>query len=194
VEKKLPQVIKELKRTWLKGRPLRLMFQDEARFGRISTSRRCWCPKPHRPLCRTMVYQDNTYAYGAVSLPDGQWDSLVLPHADSICMQIFLDEISARYSKEKILMVADRAGWHRSNTLKIPKNIKMLPLPSYSPELNPVENIWEELREKFFGNLVFDSHAALERQLVTGLRTLELNKDTTRSIAAWPWIINSLLT
>ena len=170
------------------------MFQDEARFGRISASRRCWCPKPHRPLCRSMVCQDYTYAYGAVSLPDGQWDSLVLPHADSICMQVFLDEISARYPKEKILMVADRAGWHRSKTLKMPKNIKMLPLPSYSPELNPVENIWDELREKFFGNLVFDSHEALESQLVTGLRSLELNKDVTRSIAAWPWIINSFLT
>ena len=193
MEKKLPQVIKEYKRTWLKGRPLRLMFQDEARFGRISRSRRCWCPKPHRPLCRTMVCQDYTYAYGAVSLPDGQWDSLVLPHADSICMQIFLDEISSRYPKEKILMVGDGAGWHRSKSLKIPKNIKMLPLPPYSPELNPAENIWEELREKFFDNLVFDSHEAMEDQLVTGLRTLELNKEVTKSIAAWPWIINSFL-
>ena len=115
----------------------------------------------------------------AVSLPDGQWDSLVLPQADSICMQIFLDEISASYPKGKILMVADGAGWHRSKTLKIPKNIKMLPLPPYSPELNPVENIWDELREKFFGNLVFDSHATLERQLVTGLRTLQLNNDVS---------------
>ena len=169
------------------------MFQDEARFGRISKSRRCWCPKPHRPLCRAMVCQDYTYAYGAISLPDGQLDSLVLPSADTTCMQIFLDEISARYLKEKIVMVADGAGWHKSKILKIPKNIKMLFLPSYSPELNPVENIWDELREKFFGNLVFDSHESLERQLVAGLRTLELNKNVTRSIVAWPWIINSLL-
>src|SRR5215510_1532358 len=192
MEKKLPQVIKQLKGTWLKDQPFRLMFQDEARFGRISTSRRCWCPKPHRPLCRTMICQDYTYAYGAVSLPDGQWDSLVLPYADSICMQILLDEISARYPKEKILMIADGAGWHRSKALKIPKNIKMLHLPSYSPELNPVENIWEELREKFFGNLVFDSHESMEQQLVTGLRTLELNKEVTKSIASWPWIINAI--
>jgi len=140
-----------------------------------------------------MVSQDYTYAYGAVSLPDGQWDSLVLPYADSICMQIFLDEISSRYPKEKILMVGDAAGWHRSKSLKMPKNIKMLPLPPYSPELNPVENIWEELREKSFDNLVFDSHEAMEDQLVTGLRTLELNKEVTKSIAAWPWIINSFL-
>jgi transposase len=140
-----------------------------------------------------MVSQDYTYAYGAVSLPDGQWDSLVLPHADTICMQIFLDEIAARYHDEMILMVVDGAGWHKSKSLKIPKNIKLLLLPSYSPELNPVENIWEELREKFFGNSVFHSYESMEQQLVTGLRTLELNKDTTRSIAAWPWIINSFL-
>jgi transposase len=193
MEKKLPQTIKDLNHDWKKEQTLRLMFQDEARFGRISASKACWCPSPDRPVCRTMVCQDYVYAYGAVSLPDGQWDSLLLPCVDSICMQVFLDEIALRYPANNILLVVDGAGWHRSNSLKLPSNLKLLPLPAYSPELNPVENIWDELREKFFSNRVFNSHKALEEQLITGLRYLEENKEITRSIAAWPWIINSLL-
>jgi len=66
------------------------MFQDEARFGRIAESRRCWCPKPATPVCPTMVCQEYAYVYGVVSIADGQWDSLVLPKANTQCMQVFL--------------------------------------------------------------------------------------------------------
>ncbi len=69
------------------------MFQDEARFGRISDARRCGCPKPIRLLGRAMVTQEYTYAYAAVSVSDGQLDSLILPHVNGNCMQIFLDEM-----------------------------------------------------------------------------------------------------
>jgi transposase len=138
-----------------------------------------------------MVCQEYTYAYGAVSIKDGAWDSLVLPHANTICMQIFLDEISMRYPDERIVMILDNAGWHRSNDLHVPKNMKLLPLPPYSPELNPVENIWEELREKNFSNRVFASLDALESNLLHGLKHLEDTPEITRSIAAWPWLINA---
>ena len=70
------------------------MFQDEARFGRISDTRRCWCPKPVRPLCQAMVTQEYTYAYAAVSVTDGVLDSLILPHVNGACMQLFLDEVA----------------------------------------------------------------------------------------------------
>jgi transposase len=107
-------------------------------------------------------------------------------------MQIFLNEISKRYANERIVMVFDGAGWHRSKKLKLPENIKLLPLPAYSPELNPVENIWEELREKNFHNRVFASLDAVEEQLLCGLLQLELNPEIIQSIASWPWIINAI--
>ena len=169
------------------------MFQDEVRFGRIAQSKHCWCPKPFRPVCPTMVSQEYTYAYGAVSITDGQWDSMILSRTDTVCMQIFLDEIASRYPEDRIVMVLDGAGWHRAGYLIAPKNIKLLYLPPYSPELNPVENIWEELREKGFYNKVFDSLDALENQLFHSLKHLEDNPEITKSIAAWPWIVNSLL-
>ena len=137
------------------------MFQDEARFGRISDIRYCWCPKPFRPVCRAMVTQEYTYAYAAVSVVDGVLDSLILPYVNTSCMQLFLDEVAARHASDRIVMIADGAGWHRSETLVIPENMRLIKLPPYSPELNPVEHLWDELREKSFHNRVFKSIDAL---------------------------------
>jgi len=181
-----------LKSDWAKDTPFRLMFQDEARFGRISDIRRCWCPKPDRPVCPCLVSQQYVYAYGAVSIGDGQFESLVLSGCNTDNMQIFLDEISHRHAQEKILMVMDGAGWHKSKSLQVPENMKLCFLPPYSPELNPQENIWEEIREKGFYNQVFVDLDALEDHLVEELRRLENTPEITRSISSWPWLINAI--
>ena len=185
-------MLAEITAQWPGEQPIRLMFQDEARFGRISDIRRSWCPKPYRPLCQAMVTQEYTYAYAAVSVADGQMDSLVLPSVNTVCMQIFLDEVAARYPEERIVMVTDGAGWHRATALRIPENIRLVPLPPYSPELNPVEHLWDELREKSFHNRVFKSIEALEQHLSLSLREMELDNQKVCSIVAWPWIISAL--
>lgn len=168
------------------------MFQDEARFGRISDTRRCWCPKPVRPLCYAMVTQEYTYAYAAVSM-DGELDTLILPLTNSDCMQVFIDEVASRHPEDRIIMILDGAGWHTSGLLTVPDNMRLIPLPPYSPELNPTEYLWDELREKSFHNHVFNSIDALEVHLEESLRDLEADRERVRSIVAWPWIINSLL-
>ena len=183
----------KVSREWAGDSPLLVMFQDEARFGLISETRYCWCPKPIRPVCRVLVSQENTYTYGAVNILDGRFESLVLPHCDTDCMQIFLDEISSRHVGGKILMVMDCAGWHRSKSLKVPSNMRLCFLPPYSPELNPVEHIWDELKEKSFHNRVFSSLDVLEDHLVDELRQLENTPEITRSIVTWPWIIDALM-
>ena len=170
------------------------MFQDEARFGRISDVRRCWAPKPMRPLCQGMLTHEYTYAFGAVDVCTGELDSLILPNVNTDCMQIFLDEVSARHPNDRIIMVIDGAGWHRSDALKAPDNIYLLKLPPYAPELNPIEHVWDELREKFFHNRVFKSLDALEEHLAEALKSLEEDTTTVGSIVSWPWIIASLLT
>jgi len=169
------------------------MFQDEARFGRISDVRRCWAPKPLRPICQGMLTHEYTYAYGAVDACTGEFDSLILPHVNTACMQLFLNEVSARHPDERIVMVIDGAGWHRSDALKAPENIYLLKLPPYAPELNPIEHVWDELREKFFHNRVFKSLDALEDHLVLALKTFEESPITVSSIVSWPWIMAALL-
>jgi len=186
-------MLRQLNESWPGEGPIRVMFQDEARFGRISDPRRCWCPKPIRPLCLAMVTQQYTYAYAAVSVADGVLDTLILPYVDSDCMQVFLDEVAARHPGDRIVMILDGAGWHVSGTLVVPTNIRLVSLPPCAPELNPVEHIWDELREKNFGNLIFESIEALEDHLETSLRDLEAAKEKVHSIVSWPWIINSLL-
>jgi transposase len=138
------------------------------------------------------VTQEYTYAYAAVSPADGVLDSLILPQVNGACMQIFLDEVATRHPSDRIVMVLDGAGWHKSQRIRLPANLRLLTQPPYSPELNPVEHLWDDLREKSFHNRVFESLDALEDHLVSALRTMENDRDRARSITAWPWIIEAL--
>lgn len=168
------------------------MFQDEARFGRINDVRRCWAPQPMRPLCTAMLTHEYTYAYAAVDVDTGELDTLILPSVNSQCMQVFLDEVARRHPFDHIVMILDGAGWHSSQALRIPSNIKLLPLPPYAPELNPVEHVWDELREKYFHNRAFASLSALEDHLEAALNEMEQDHARLKSIVHWPWIIDAL--
>jgi hypothetical protein len=117
------------------------MFQDEARFGRINDVRRCWAPKPVRPLCQAMLTHEYTYAYAAVDVLSGELDSLILPHVNTHCMQLFLEEVAQRHPNDHIVMVLDGAGWHAGGELAPPANMRLMSLPPYAPELNPVEDV-----------------------------------------------------
>ena len=102
------------------------MFQDEARFGRISDVRRCWASYPMRPMCQAMLTHEYTYAYGAVDACTGELDSLILTQVNTGCMQLFLNEVCRRHPDERIVMVMDGAAWHRGGLLKAPENIYLL--------------------------------------------------------------------
>jgi transposase len=138
------------------------------------------------------MVREYTYAYAAVSPADGILDSLVLPVVNAHAMSLFLSEVSQRHPNDFILMVMDKAGWHRAKDLKIPTNMRIIFLPPYSPELNPVEHLWEEIREKWFPNKVFKSLDAVECVLVEALATLEQSRETVASITGFEWI-NSLI-
>ena len=164
------------------------MFQDEARFGRINSPNKCWV-KGERPTVYCQIVREYTYAYAAVCPFDGTLDSLILPWAFSTAMNIFLAEVAKRHREKYILMFLDGAGWHKAKTLEIPRNIRLVPIPPYSPELNPSEHIWDELREKYFHNLTFDSLEAVEDRLEVGLADLENNKALVQSTTGFNWIV-----
>jgi transposase len=168
------------------------MLEDEARFGRITDPKRCWAPKGIRPLVNKQIIREYTYAYGAVSPLDGISDFIILPSMSADCMNLFLAELADRHPDEFILLISDCAPSHSEGALKIPDNIMIAFLPPYSPELNPVENIWEEVREKSFPNLAFESMDQLEEHLVEALLRLENDPVTVQSIAGFQWIVSSL--
>jgi transposase len=188
--KKLPEIVDQEVARQAPERPIRLMFQDEARFGRINDPRRCWAPKGLRPEVGMQIVREYTYAFGAVSPHDGVLDTLVLPVVNAEAMSIFLAEVARRHPEEFILMVLDGAGWHRANNLVIPENMKLEALPPYSPQLNPMEHIWDEVREKWFTNEVFESLDGVEDRLVEALVALECDPELVASITGFDWIIN----
>ena len=168
--------------------PVRVMFEDEARFGRISDPRRCWAPAGVRPEVHTQIVREYEYAFAAVSAHDGTLDTLVLPSVHAEARSVFLAEVSQRHAHEFILMVWDGAGWHRAKRLQVPSNMKLIPLPAWSPQLNPVEHLWDEVRGKWFANRVFGSMSALEEQLVRALTSLENDPQRMASLTGFDWI------
>ena len=168
------------------------MFQDEARFGRISIPKRCWAPKKVRPVVRKQIVREYTYIYGTFSPKDGRADFLILPFMNNMCMNLFLKEISQRYPDEYILMFWDGASSHSEGKLRIPDNVMLETIPPYCPDLNPSENIWDDMRESFFNNITFDSMAAVEELLEAAAKFYETNLERVKSITGWDWIISAL--
>ena len=157
--------------------PLRVMFQDEARFGRINDPKRCWSPKRTRPTVGKQIIREYTYAYGAVSPRDGAADFLILPVMTAVAMKVFLDELARRHDGQYILMIYDGAPCHSPGALNIPDTMTVRTLPPYSPQLNPVENIWDDMREKFFANIVFESIGCRRKQNLRSLPPLRRKRN-----------------
>ena len=175
----------------VRGRRVRLMFQDEARFGRMVRIRRCWAEKPMRPTVCNGYEREFLYVYGAVSPMQGQLDWMIAGEMNTARMTEFLAQVSAAHRREFIIMVVDGASSHVAKDLVVPKNIRLLRLPPYAPELNPQEHVWDELREKEFPNRVYADMNSVRAQLEAGLPRLAADRPALRSLTAWPWI-NSL--
>jgi hypothetical protein len=164
------------------------MFQDEGRFGLLGTPRRCWAPRRVRPVVGARLQRKYLYAFSAVSPHDGVLDSLVLPWVDAPMMSMFLAEVAQRHADEFVFMVMDQAGWHIAGALVVPPNMRLMFLPAYSPELNPAEHLWEQLREDCFANHVFADLDTVELALTTGIAALEADPLRTQSTTGFKWI------
>lgn len=167
-------------------RPLLIMAQDEGRFGRLSRPKRCWAPAGMRPLAPAQVIREAVYVFAAVAPSLGKICSLILPTANTDMMNLFLTHISETFSAYFIVMQVDQASWHHSKALLIPENIRLIKQPPYSPEVNPVEHVWDDLREKHFHNLVFSSLDLLTDKLCHALNTLADDAQRIQSMTNFP--------
>jgi len=162
------------------------MFEDEAGFGRINNPKYCWCPKGKRPSVPCHHIREYRYAFGAVDPMDGKDFFLVMPQCNTQCMNIYLRELAKEFPNDYILMVADGAGWHHSRGLVIPDNIEIVCLPPYTPEMNPIEQIWRELRTRGFRNEVFSTLDKVVDRLCETIRSLSAL--TVQRITHTNWI------
>ncbi len=167
-----------------------MMAPDEGCFGRISRPNRCWAPAGIRPHAPCQVVRESVYVYSAVAPAQAEMTSLILPSADTAMMNLFLEHVSQTCSNFFMVMQVDGAGWHHSDELVIPSNIRLIEQPPYSPEVNPVEHIWDDLREKHFGNRAFPSLDALIEVLCQGLNELADDSARLRSLTGFPHLLN----
>ena len=167
------------------------MFADEARFGRMNRPRPCWAPTGVRPEVAAQLVREYVYLYGAVCPKDGRCVYLIMPASDTACFQIYLDVLSRKYRRQQILLVLDGAPNHQCGLLAVPDNITLLFLPPYSPQLNPKENLWDEIREKIFKNLALKSMDAVRAKLREAVLYIERNPELVKSITTFPYIAKS---
>lgn len=139
------------------------MFFDESRFGTHSKIGHGWFKKGTRTPVPVKLGFKNFYLYTAASPRDGTSCTLLLPMVNTECMNIYLKELSQQNQGSKILLVMDGAGWHKSAQLEVPENIKIIHLPTYSPELNPVEKLWQYIKDHTIVNRVYESLEILEK-------------------------------
>ncbi len=156
------------------------MFQDEAGFGRINKPKYCWCEKGIRPNVLCHHIREYRYAYGAVEPYTGNSFFLVMPYSNTDCMNVFLRELSKEYPDDIILLVCDGAAWHKSKTLVVPENIRIFHIPPATPEMNPIEQIWKEIRKRGFRNEVFPTLDKVIDRLCDTI--CSLSNQTIRSI------------
>jgi len=162
------------------------MFQDEAGFGRINKPKHCWCFPGLRPTVPCHHIREYRYAYGAVEPLTGESFFLVMPYCNTVCMNLFLQKLSDENPEDYIVLCCDGAAWHKANALIIPHNIELFFIPPYTPEMNPIEQIWKEIRSRGFRNEIFHT---LDNVIDRLCETIcALNANTIKSITARKWI------
>ena len=159
---------------------------SEGRFGRISTPNRAWAPPGVRPKVARQIIRESSYVSAAVAPEQGLMTSLILPAANTAMMNLFLAQVAQDFADYFVVMQVDQAGWHRAKDLQVPENIRLIFQPPYSPEVNPVEHLWEELREKYLHNRLFPSLQGLIEVLCQALADLTQDKQRLRSMMFFP--------
>ncbi|WGJ13277.1 IS630 family transposase [Methylocapsa sp. D3K7] len=168
--------------------PVEVWFQDEARIGQKNGLVRQWARRGTRPRQPADQRYDNAYLFGAICPARGVGAALALPYADTGMMQLHLDEISHNVAKgAHAVLLLDRAGWHTTSQLNVPENITPIFLPSRAPELNPVENIWQYLRQNWLSNTVFENYDAIIDAACAAWRKLIAQPETITSIGMREW-------
>jgi len=172
MQKSLRKRKKNLEETLYQAPSKRMFFMDEARFGTHSKLGHGWFPTGIRSRVNVKLGFKNFYIYGAIEPASGEAFTLLLPSTNTVTMSIFLEKFAQKYPQEEIILVMDGASWHKSQKLRIPKNIKIIFLPPYCPELNPVERLWLYMKKEVLRNKIYHSLDQLKDVSCTFLNSI----------------------
>ncbi|WP_373283819.1 IS630 family transposase [Terasakiella brassicae] len=151
--------VTEIQQKKAQGKDIEIWFQDEARIGQNNKQTRRWAKRGTRPEAIQDLRNRSAYIFGAICPKEGKAAGIVMPKCNTYAMEFHLQEISLGIAENAhAVIIMDQAAWHTSGKLKVPDNITIVPLPPKSPELNPVENIWQFMRDNWLSNRVFKSY------------------------------------
>jgi transposase len=170
------------------GRRLRVYFQDESRFGQQGTTTNLWARRGSRPTAIRQTEYQYLWVLGAVCAETGHAEGLLSPQLNTKIVNLFLEQFSRTLAAdEHAAMIWDGAGFHVGRALKVPANVTLIRLPPYSPELNPVENLWHYLKSHFWSNRAYADYEELEQAAVDAWQTAVLDAELMKTVCAAPY-------
>lgn len=167
---------------------VQVWFEDEARFGQQGCITKVWAPRGSRPFAIRQTQYDYLWLISAVCPETGDIEGLFAPRVDAAIMNIFLFQMSKQLDPDVIaVLLWDQAGFHTSHDIQVPANIRILHLPPYSPELNPVENLWHYLKSHYWSNRCYKNYDAMMDAAQIAWRAVALPK-IIMTVCAAPYI------
>lgn len=163
--------------------PKKLFFQDESRFGLMTQAGRRWARRGHRPEMPYRQTREYLALFSSVCPETGEISSLISPYMNTHAMNAHLKILADEHPDTCNVLVLDGAGWHRSRDLEVPDNVKLIPLPPYSPQLNPLERVWEYFKSHFTRGAYFENLDQVENRIIEGAIFLHNNSHITKSVA-----------
>lgn len=170
------------------GLKFRLWFQDEARVGLYPRSKRVLTARGVKPTRRQGPIYQSKWIYGSIEPATGQSHFMYWSHLEGQCMQAYIDNFSKCYPGQLHVMVMDGASAHTSNKVVWPDNVIPIILPAYSPELNPVERLWQEMRR--YLKAWYSDMDKLMDDLDWWVEILDEND--VQSVSSYPYILAAL--
>jgi transposase len=175
------------------GKPVRIWVADEHRYGLIPVVRKCWTLRGERPTVPYQTKYEWGYLYSALEV-DGENAAhfLCLPGVSLALSGIFLEQLAASDPQAEHVVIWDQAGFHPDPKLHaVPERIHLLPLPPYSPELNPVEAIGDVIKDRI-GNTLWETLDALEEAMGEELRPIYETAERVRSLVSHGWLLDQV--
>lgn len=165
--------------------PVEIHCEDEARFGLMTTQRRRITARGVKPVGIAQHAYANSWCYSTVAPASGDAFFLVLPKLTTANMQVFVDAFAAAYPTTFNVILLDNSAVHTTPRLRLPANVALVFLPPYSPELNPVERLWHDLRGRMAWR-TFDDLNRLEAELCTQLA--HYTPTVVQSLTGYPYL------
>jgi transposase len=144
-----------------------------------------WAKRGSRPVAVRQTAYQYVWVFAAVCPETGTSEGLIAPRLNTHSVNAFLDQFSARLAAdEHAVMLWDGAGFHRSGKLRMPANITPIQLPAYSPELNPIENLWHYLKSHHWSNRAYANHEELEQAVMQAWHHSVLDTELMKTVCS----------